>query len=264
MAKTPRNLSAEQSAFKDVLETMGGSLHLRDVLDDFLFMCSTAMRQAVHVFKFHRIDEPLEAGLRVLKNRYAVPNDFGEALAHMVKAMEIEPHDFLGHFYGAIDAMNERTGQFFTPDALSELIANMGFDRAHYEETIAKGQRYNILEPCVGSGGMIIQAAKQLREWGAHPSTYYVDCTDIDIRCCRMAYVQFTLLHIPAIVRHGNTLSLEMWDTWQTMAMAMNPLAPRATPALPEPERKPSTPPALAQEKSVTGRVATLRLVRRA
>lgn len=200
--------------------------HLRDVLDDFLFMASTAFRQAVHVFKTGSPDMEMEQSLQVLKSRYKRPNDFGKALACMVKGFEIEANDFLGNFYGAIDAHNEKTGQFFTPCSLSETIARMTLTREHYEATIAQGKRFSISEPAVGAGGMIIQVAKLMREWDAHPTTWYVDCTDVDIRCVRMAYIQFTLLGIPAYIRHGNSLTLEQWDVWPTLTMQMNPLAP--------------------------------------
>ena len=33
-----------------------------------------------------------------------------------------------------------------------------------------------------------------------------------------MAYIHFSLLHIPAIVVHGNSLTLEEWDHWATPA----------------------------------------------
>ncbi|CAG9186051.1 hypothetical protein [Cupriavidus pampae] len=33
-----------------------------------------------------------------------------------------------------------------------------------------------------------------------------------------MTYVQLALLHIPAIVIHGNALSVETWSTWFTPA----------------------------------------------
>lgn len=33
-----------------------------------------------------------------------------------------------------------------------------------------------------------------------------------------MAYVQLSLLHIPAVVYHGNSLTVETWSTWRTPA----------------------------------------------
>jgi hypothetical protein len=37
-------------------------------------------------------------------------------------------------------------------------------------------------------------------------------------RCVHMAYVQLSLLGIPAVVVHGNALSLDVWGVWYTPA----------------------------------------------
>ncbi|MGF6472662.1 hypothetical protein [Paraburkholderia youngii] len=46
----------------------------------------------------------------------------------------------------------------------------------------------------------------------------HATCIDIDPCCVHMAYVQLSLLHIPATVVHGNALSMEVWGTWHTPA----------------------------------------------
>lgn len=33
-----------------------------------------------------------------------------------------------------------------------------------------------------------------------------------------MSYLQLSLLHIPAVVIHGNSLSLQVWSRWHTPA----------------------------------------------
>lgn len=246
MSKAPqRNLKEAQKEFQRLLQDMSnGGYHLRDVFDDFLLKATVFLRQGVHKWRFQKFDEVIEQEMiDYLKPRYKRPNDFGAAFMVLADALENEVHDFLGEFYGAIGATNEKTGQFFTPSALSEACARMIFTREHYEETIAKGQRFSICEPCVGAGSMVIEAVKLLKEWDAHPSTYYIDATDIDLRCVRMAYIQLSLLGAPAIVRHGNTLSLELWDAWPTMTLALNPFIPaRAGESSPSSEGREHTP----------------------
>ena len=46
-------------------------------------------------------------------------------------------------------------------------------------------------------------------------NTFFV-AQDIDIRCVWMAYIQLSLYGIPAMVIHGNTLTMEEWDRWYT------------------------------------------------
>jgi hypothetical protein len=43
-----------------------------------------------------------------------------------------------------------------------------------------------------------------------------VEAIDLDIKAVHMCYLQLSLLGIPAIVRHGNSLSLEMFSDWIT------------------------------------------------
>lgn len=219
-------LTNSQKKFEAALQKMcpGGSLPMRDIFDDFLFMASTAFRQAVWQLR-GQFNEELEASLLTLKKRYAVPNDFSEALAVLIMALEDEGHqDFLGDFYGKIGATNSATGQFFTPYTLSQVCAEMVLDEQTYFKAASEGRRFMMQEPAVGGGSMVIAAAKKLQQIGAQPHTWLCHAVDVDLRCVRMAYIQFTLLDIPAAVHHGNTLSLEMFSAWDTYAFARWPL----------------------------------------
>lgn len=76
--------------------------------------------------------------------------------------MEDEPfEDLLGHHYldVASKATRDNRGEFFTPPAISELMAKISF-RA--DDVIEKNEPITINEPACGSGGMILQIAKQL------------------------------------------------------------------------------------------------------
>lgn len=74
---------------------------------------------------------------------------------------------------------------------------------------------------------------------------------DVDIRAVHMAYTQLALLHVPAVVIHGDTLSLEEYAHWHTPAhilggwrfrLAVDEAAePVAVAVAPAPERKAAT-----------------------
>jgi hypothetical protein len=69
---------------------------------------------------------------------------------------------------------------------------------------------------------MVIAAAESLNEAGLnYQQAMHATCIDIDPCCVHMAYVQFSLLHIPAIVVHGNALSMQVWGVWHTPAHIM-------------------------------------------
>lgn len=76
-----------------------------------------------------------------------------------------------------------------------------------------------ISEPACGAGGMVIACADALHDAGRnYQQSMHATCIDIDQRCVHMTYVQLSLLNIPAIVVHGNALSVEAWGTWFTPA----------------------------------------------
>lgn len=68
---------------------------------------------------------------------------------------------------------------------------------------------------------MIVALAMEMQAAGIEYRDHlHVTAIDVDPRAAHMAYVQFTLLHIPAVVIVGNTLTLEVRETWPTFAHA--------------------------------------------
>ena len=85
-------------------------------------------------------------------------------------------------------------------------------------EVRAKGF-LDVLEPASGAGGMVIAMADALQQAGLnYQGAMHATCIDIDLCCVHMTYLQASLLHIPAIVLHGNSLSNEVWSRWYTPA----------------------------------------------
>ncbi len=77
-------------------------------------------------------------------------------------------------------------------------------------------------EPACGSGAMVIALAHEMKDAGINYQQHlHVTAIDVDPKCVHMAYLQFALLHIPAIIIHGNTLSLEEFGRWHTPAHIM-------------------------------------------
>lgn len=50
----------------------------------------------------------------------------------------------------------------------------------------------------------------------------HVTVVDLDQRCAHMAYVQFSLLPIPVVVVHVNSLTVEEYSHWYTPAHIMD------------------------------------------
>lgn len=146
------------------------------------------------------------------------PDEDEDTEAHelLVDLFETETSDHLGGLYMGLPHGGEGQGQYFTPHDLSAVTAalNLG-DMSEWKDS---EKILTVHEPAVGSGGMVIALAEHAKKQGInYQQRVLVDCADLDITAVRMAYIQLTLLGVPAIVRHMNTLSLEEWSAWPTI-----------------------------------------------
>lgn len=127
-----------------------------------------------------------------------------------------ELDDVLGSLYMNFELGNEHTGQFFTPYEVSKMMAKMLIQDG--EDVRSRGV-LRLHEPACGAGGMVIAYADALLSAGInYQQCLHAVCVDIDPCCVHMAYLQLSLLNIPAVVVHGNALSMEEWGRWYTPA----------------------------------------------
>jgi hypothetical protein len=176
---------------------------------------------------------------------------FPALLGMLVACLEQEPTDVLGVLYHRLELHNEQSGQFFTPYPVCQAIAKMLVHDAKH--VVAEQEFIRAHEPCVGSGAMVIALAQTLSEEGINYQQHlHVTAIDVDLLAVHMAYVHCTLLHIPAIIVHGDTLRAQTYSVWRTFAHVMGfwdaKLArdPRQLPQAPPqpPQELPQQPPA--------------------
>ena len=134
-------------------------------------------------------------------------------LALAVREHSEDPCDILGDVYHKLKLNNEWNGQFFTPDHICRMMAQM----ICIDVPSDKEGPVTINEPTCGSGTMVIGAVWAMQRSGIdfRRKSFFV-AQDIDIRCVWMAYIQLSLYGIPAVVVHGNTLTMETWSHWYT------------------------------------------------
>lgn len=148
--------------------------------------------------------------------------------ALLVEALEEEvqgggPADILGHVYHALELHNKWKGQFFTPDNVCEMMAEIICPAGKPDAIIKEKGYITACEPCVGSGAMVLGLARVLKKREInYCKAMVVTATDVDIKCVHMAYVQFSLCGIPAVVIHGNSLTLQEWSRWYTPVYLMD------------------------------------------
>lgn len=176
---------------------------------------------------------------------------FAEMFSDLVMALDYEVSqrgmltDILGEIYHALELHNKYKGQFFTPqhvcDMMSKIIAG------DLEAQLTEKGFVSLCEPCCGSGAMIIGFANTMREQHLNYSAQLVAvATDVDLKCVYMCYLQLSLYGIPAIVVHGNSLTLEEWSQWFTPVFVWGGWSQRmktgsSTPKGDNADNKPST-----------------------
>jgi hypothetical protein len=142
-------------------------------------------------------------------------------LADLMEALQFEltwanaPVDVLGTLFHELELHNKYKGQFFSPQHVCDLmgVIALGDGRSEIEQ---RGY-ITMNEPCCGSGAMVLGFARAMLEADLNYCTQLaVLATDIDIKCVHMCYLQLSLYGIPAVVTHGNTLTLEEWSRWYT------------------------------------------------
>ncbi len=125
--------------------------------------------------------------------------------------------DVLGETYMMMGIGNDRAGQFFTPYTISRLMAGLLIGDG--SAAIERDGFMRMQEPACGAGGMVIATADALLSVGQnYQQTLHATCIDIDARCVHMTYLQLSLMHIPAMIVHGNALTGEIWGIWYTPA----------------------------------------------
>ncbi|MFM2287699.1 MAG: hypothetical protein RL684_842, partial [Pseudomonadota bacterium] len=197
----------------------GGYAHDRHrVFRDCIEMMAIALSNAVDLV--HR--EAREARYLEIVRRYKRDEieAFCRVLAVLTNTLDAGPADVLGAAFGELEVHNKDAGQFFTPFEVCRLMAGlMVGDGEAMRAKVASEGFVLASEPAVGAGAMVIALAEAMQNAGLNYQRHlHVTAVDVDARAAHMAYIQFSLLHIPAIVIVGNSITLETRETWYTPA----------------------------------------------
>ncbi len=190
----------------------------REIFEDFLELsyCALAKTAALSLEDADALERRYMkvAGTRDRAFIEAMP----ELLALAATALnDPDGCDFLGDVAADLGTLNGEAGQFFTPFEVSKMMATIILGDAG--RTIDAKGYITIDEPTAGAGGVILAAASILGHGGHDASRQmFVRATDISLTAFKMCYVQLALRDIPAMVVHGDTLRLSVWDRRYTPA----------------------------------------------
>lgn len=124
--------------------------------------------------------------------------------------------DLFGKTFMQIGASSQSLKQNFTPPSISHILAGITL---RLENVLPQEGFFTISDPTCGSGLLLLSAAEHVASNGFNPSEHLaVQAVDLDTRCVQMAYLNLSLYGIPAVVIHGNAISLEEYSRWYTPA----------------------------------------------
>jgi hypothetical protein len=212
-------LDQHQKEFIKLVERTAKKHRKYEVFRDFCELAALALSNSSDKLQF----ETREARYLEIVGKYDKDEvaNFPRMLGEIVESLELCIHDALGEIFSVFEFTDAVKGQFFTPYALCKLMAS--FTLMDAPSMIEKNGFITCSEPAVGAGATILAAAEALQGMGVnYQQCMHVVAQDIDLTAVHMAYIQFSLLHIPAIVFHGNSLSSKpAWAYWVTPAHVM-------------------------------------------
>jgi len=199
--------------FESTIRKIANRHHVQKVFSDFCEMSALAIANALQ-FREDREEQYMRLVGQYEKDE---PNKIASLLAITVDALEWEMQDSLGTVFSRLDLAGNN-GQFFTPYSVSRMMA-----RTNIEIDDFKPSKFlTLLEPACGAGSMVIAVAEHL---AGNKINYQkqlcVTAIDVNSTAAHMAYIQLSLLGIPAIVYIGNTLSNEIRDEFFTPVYAL-------------------------------------------
>jgi hypothetical protein len=203
---------------RDIIKTMTTLSHRHDawrVFSDFVEMAAVSIANACD--QFHPDRDKREARYMEIVKAYT-PEELGQfakMLGLLTQEMEAGPSDVLGEIFMEMDLGSKWHGQFFTPYSLCHATAKMVMH--DLDEKIKTQPFITVNEPASGGGAMLIAMAEIMSEKGInYQKCLHVTAQDLDLKAVHMSYVQLSLLGIPGIVIHGNTLLNEHRSIWYT------------------------------------------------
>jgi type I restriction-modification system DNA methylase subunit len=255
----PKQKAVVRSTIPQLVEQVARYHSKWEVFSDFLEMAACAVSNSVDRAQY---DLREACYMRIVKKYDKEEmNLICQMLGELTLKLEEGHDDVLGNAFHALELHNKWHGQFFTPYCVSKMMAQMSLAPADgFKAQIEKRGYVTVCEPCVGAGAMLIAFAEAALEEGINPQRQiHMTGIDIDLKCVHMAYLQLSLLGIPAVLVHGNSLGVEQWSTWYTPAHVLGGWSWRLEkdrPAVPEPKPTPVVKPQEVRQVALWEEVA--------
>lgn len=219
MSARARGIATPAQHRKNIIKLMQENSYrhpLYDVFRDFIEMAALAVSNSVDLANKRQREERYMAVVKKYSSEEA--SRFPKMLGELTSALELQPGDVLGEVFSELDLTDSSRGQFFTPYDVCKMMAQMQVGTGEDIRARIKERGFiTVSEPACGAGAMVVAMADAMHQLGINYQQHmHVTAVDIDPRAVHMAYLQFSLLGIPAVVILGNALTLEEHEHWRT------------------------------------------------
>jgi type I restriction-modification system DNA methylase subunit len=183
--------------FEKEIQKISNRYHTSQVFDDFLQMavCAFSLGKSEDIY--------LERAKKYnAKELEGFSNALGALMLDHENTNGIDWKDFLGNYFESHGQYNAKSGQFFTPVSLCNIIAQL----------VESNEGESVNDPSCGSSRNLIAHA-QLDPNNRYKYFYFGQ--DLDKRCCLMSVLNFVMFGMKGIIIHMNTISLEVYSGWR-------------------------------------------------
>lgn len=174
---------------------------------DFIMMAAISISNAVDKSNA----EPREKTYMSIASKYKprALDNFAKMFAAIVESMEYNPdQDCLGELYMGLNLGNQKSGQFFTPYHVCQMMARIS--NTDVKAKIEAQGWVSVNDCACGAGATLIAFANECRRPGVdvnYQTSVLFVAQDIDLVTGCMCYIQLSLLGCPGYVVIGNTLT---------------------------------------------------------
>ncbi len=206
------------------IKLLGSKYDISKVFNDFLIICAYSISNSVNYN-----DNREKEYLRII-NSYTNEEQqiFPKMFVSLINSLDNEKfNDVLGKIFEELNLHNKYKGQFFTPEHICDLMANVTLDKEKIEEEIDNKGYISLSDSACGSSRLIYAGIKVIKENNInYHFRVYVEVQDVSITCVLMSYIQLSLYGINAKVVLGNTLTNEIQEVFYTPFSILFPLIP--------------------------------------
>lgn len=213
-----------KTRFTTLLYSFDKSKSRYEVFKDFIISSACALRNSIGAVHIKYFSTELEDEYHSIQEKYSEDErkKFPELYALIILILDEYrlPRDVLGELFMVQDFGSDYNGQYFTPHEVTDLLVTVSSIQNH--ELIAKKGFVTVNDPTCGAGATTLAKVRKVIEQGYNPLKHmYVECTDLDRLVAMMCYIQLSLWMVPARIFVGNSLTLQIRETWITPAYVL-------------------------------------------